>query len=250
MTRGEPEILQELSSALWKKHLMAFDEVVNRYGNPEGVFVDGGCDGERFLHRYADKFRYCIGFDIDLAGNLRNSDNIFYSYGDLENIPLRDNSVDVFLTNFVLEHIKHPERAFGEIGRVLKPNGVFISWTPNARSPSGTLLKILPVFVTRTLKRVLLKRSDCHPTYYRANTVSKLEKMMIKVGFRRINLQMIDGVFYLSGWRVVRWMHNTFARLSDHRKLRYFKDIIFFVYIKPENIKRHATCVGGASLFS
>ena len=138
----------------------------------------------------------------------------------------------------------HPERFFEEIGRVIKPNGVFVSWTPNAHSPSGTFLKIFPVSVTRFLKRLLLKRPDYCPTYYRANTVSKLDKMLRRKGFIRVNIQMIDGVFYFSSSRVVRWLHNRFIRLSNHGRLRYCKDIIFTVYVKPENYQTSGSMCG------
>ncbi len=234
MKRKGNEVALELSSTLWKKHVQMFDEVVKKHKNHEGVFVDGGCGREHFLHRYADDFRYCIGFDIAFDEKQHNSDNVCYSYGDLEHIPLGENSVDVFLTNFVLEHIKHPEIFFEEVGRVIKPNGVFVSWTPNANSPTGTFLRALPVSVIRALKRLLMKGSDFCPTYYRANTVSKLDRMMRKTGLFRANLQMIDSVFYFPKSRVIRWLHNMFIRLSNHGRLRYCKDIIFTVHVKSD----------------
>ncbi len=235
---------RKLSSKLWRKHVQMFDEVVNQYKNREGVFVDGGCGRERFLQRYSENFKYCLGFDIRLDRGQHNSDNVYYSYGDLEYIPLKDDSVDVFLTNFVLEHIKHPERFFDEVCRVIKPNGVFVSWTPNANSPAGTLLRILPVSMTRTLKRLLLKSPEYCPTFYRANSVSKLDRMMRKAGFLRTNLQLIDSVFYFPESRVVRWLHNVFIRLSNHGWLRYYKDILFTVYVKPESYQSSGSMCG------
>lgn len=235
MKRKGNEAAHEMSSALWMKHLHMFDEIVKKHKNLEGVFVDGGCGREKFLQRYSEDFKYCLGFDIKLDGNQHNSDNICYSYGDLEYVPLKDGCVDVFLTNFVLEHIKNPERFFNEIGRVLMPNGVFVLWTPNANSPAGTLLKILPIPVTKTLKRLLLKSPEYCPTYYRANTVSNLDRMLRKAGFIRTNLQLIDSVFYVSKSRVVRWLHRLFVRLSNHGWLRYCKDIIFTVYVKSDS---------------
>lgn len=225
-----------LSESLWKKHVQMFDDVVREHGNSNGVLVDGGCGRERFLQRYGDSFRYCIGLDIELSGNLHNSENVFYGYGHLEHIPLKDNSVDVFLTNFVLEHIRHPERFFDEIGRVIKPNGVFALWTPNAHSPFGALLKILPSRAAKALKRLFFKDFDFYKTYYRANTVSRLNRMLKKAGFVQVNVEMIDSVFSYTNSRAVLWLHNLFVRLSGHGRLKYTKNIIFGVYIKPEGI--------------
>jgi len=244
MKRRGDKTVHEMSSALWRKHVQMFDEIVKTHKNHEGVFVDGGCGSEQFLHRYADDFRCCIGIDFRLDGYQRNSDKICYISGDLEYIPLKDNSVDVFLTNFVLEHIKKPERFFEEVGRVMKPSSVFVSWTPNGHSPAGTFLRLLPVSLTRVLKRLYMKKADFCPTYYRANCVSKLGRMLNRVGFFRTNLQMVDGVFYLSKSRVVRWLHTMYVRISNHGWLRYSKDIIFTVYEKPENYRSSSSMCG------
>lgn len=233
-TTNSIETGQESPSGLWTRHVQLFDDVINQHEKYHGVFVDGGCGKEQFLQRYSSNFKYCIGFDIEHDGKQCNSKNVMYSYGDLEYIPLRGSSVDVFLTNFVLEHIKHPERFFEEIGRVIKPNGVFVLWTPNAHSPSGALIKMLPVCVTRTLKHLFFKDKDYYPTYYRANTVSELNRMLKKAGFTRVYIKMIDGIFYFSRSRVVGRLHNIFVRLSNHGRLRYCKDIIFAVYIKHD----------------
>lgn len=46
--------------------------------------------------------------------------------GDMHNIPLRDNSIDVVFTIDALHHFTNLESVLKEIHRVLKPNGVFL----------------------------------------------------------------------------------------------------------------------------
>lgn len=48
-----------------------------------------------------------------------------------EAIPLRDESVDVVFSSFVLEHIAHRSAAVAEIRRVLRPGGYVITAVPN-----------------------------------------------------------------------------------------------------------------------
>lgn len=52
-----------------------------------------------------------------------NLDNVEFRKGDIESIPLEDASIDVVLSNCVLNLCPDKDRAFREIHRVLKPGG-------------------------------------------------------------------------------------------------------------------------------
>lgn len=52
-------------------------------------------------------------------------ENIEFIYGDIEAMPLADHSVDIVLSNCVLNLVPDKARVFGEILRVLKPGGHF-----------------------------------------------------------------------------------------------------------------------------
>ncbi|MGY1807349.1 class I SAM-dependent methyltransferase [Blastococcus sp. SYSU D00669] len=49
---------------------------------------------------------------------------------DLEALTLPDESVDLFITQDVLEHVFHPDRAVREIDRVLRPGGAHVFTAP------------------------------------------------------------------------------------------------------------------------
>ncbi len=51
--------------------------------------------------------------------------NVEFVYGDIEEMPLPDNSFDVVVSNCVLNLVPDKNRAFAQIIRVLKPNGHF-----------------------------------------------------------------------------------------------------------------------------
>jgi len=51
--------------------------------------------------------------------------NVNFVKGDIENIPLPDNSYDVIISNCVLNLVPDKQKAFAEILRVLKPGGHF-----------------------------------------------------------------------------------------------------------------------------
>jgi SAM-dependent methyltransferase len=49
---------------------------------------------------------------------------------NLESLTFSDASFDIFITQDVLEHVFHPDRALGEITRVLRPGGIHIFTAP------------------------------------------------------------------------------------------------------------------------
>lgn len=51
--------------------------------------------------------------------------NIEFKLGDIENMPVDDNSIDVVISNCVLNLVPDKKKAFGEIYRVLKPGAHF-----------------------------------------------------------------------------------------------------------------------------
>ena len=50
-------------------------------------------------------------------------DNVDFRLGEIENLPVRSDSVDVVISNCVLNLVPDKQRAFAEIFRVLKPGG-------------------------------------------------------------------------------------------------------------------------------
>ena len=51
--------------------------------------------------------------------------NVSFKYGDIENLPLEDNTADVVISNCVLNLVPDKKKAFAEIYRVLKKGGHF-----------------------------------------------------------------------------------------------------------------------------
>ena len=61
----------------------------------------------------------------DLASR-RNVTNVVWKTGELEKLPLRDNSVDVALMSQALHHAADPARALAEAVRILVPGGTLL----------------------------------------------------------------------------------------------------------------------------
>lgn len=106
-------------------HIQAGDTVVD---------LGSGAGNDAFVARaLAGETGKVIGIDFtdimiekarDNAAKL-GFNNVEFRHGDIENIPVEDNSADVVLSNCVLNLVPDKKRAFAETYRILKPGGHF-----------------------------------------------------------------------------------------------------------------------------
>ncbi|KKQ91489.1 MAG: Methyltransferase type 11 [Candidatus Woesebacteria bacterium GW2011_GWB1_39_10] len=98
------------------------------------VVVDVGCFIGEKLWQINNKLSLGIGVDIAIPSLKAAQDiDIYgnkYIAADLENLPFKDNSVDLVMVFDVIEHLTHAGKGFSEVARVLKPNGQFLLHIP------------------------------------------------------------------------------------------------------------------------
>ena len=104
-----------------------------------------------------------------------------------EAIPLPDASVDLIASEHLLEHVQDIEGLLRESHRLLKPGGRFIFTTPNFLSYSGIATHFTPFAAHQAVMR-MLNRTDAanrqpYPTFFRFNTVWRIEKLAQAAGF-------------------------------------------------------------------
>ena len=122
---------------------IAFYLRVNSLIKPEFEVLDIGCGRGEYQEDPVDirsslrvlkgKVKKVSGLDVDDAGfNNPYIDEFHLLKGD--EWPIPDQSVDMILTDWVLEHISDPNAFFNEVDRVLKPGGYFCARTTNTVS--------------------------------------------------------------------------------------------------------------------
>jgi ubiquinone/menaquinone biosynthesis C-methylase UbiE len=91
--------------------------------------------GSEILSRNALKV-----FGVDISENTilnaqqsYKKDNLEFFVGDVLDIPVKDNSVDIITCFETLEHVDEHEKVFQEFKRVLKNNGLLIISSPNKK---------------------------------------------------------------------------------------------------------------------
>jgi SAM-dependent methyltransferase len=128
------------------------------------------------LHTIKGKVANFICADIDEAV-LTNptSDRNIVMLGD--RVPLEDHSVDVIVSDFVLEHIRDVRGFEQEISRLLKPGGYFCARTPHALHYVSLCARLIRnarhVSVLRVIQP-MRDAADVFPTAYRLNTLHKI----------------------------------------------------------------------------
>ncbi len=100
--------------------------------------------------------------------------------------PVESESIDVIVSDSVLEHVEEPERFFSEAHRVLKDGGYLCLRTPNQWSYVAMCARIIPNKHHAKILRIAQNsrtEDSVFPTLYRCNSIPKIRKMMIRHGF-------------------------------------------------------------------
>ena len=100
----------------------------------------------------AQSAAHVTGIDIDpqsvsAASGKYKSNNLIFSQGSADNMPLEDASVDVLVSFETIEHHDKHEEMFLEIRRVLRPGGLLIMSSPNKKYYSDLPQKSNPFHV-------------------------------------------------------------------------------------------------------
>lgn len=115
---------------------------------------------------------------------------------DGKRMPFADASFDACVSNFVLEHVSHPEEHFAEIGRVLRPGGVYCLRTPNLFHYVSAGARIMPysmhLMLANRLRSLADDAHDPYPTWFRSNTRGRLRKLCLAGGLGNPAITMIE----------------------------------------------------------
>ena len=181
---GTKALLEELERAL------------AQIGRPAMV-LDVGCgstDHYERKGRYGPRIRHLIG--IDVIADLGTNESLDYvTRASVYNLRFRSFQFDVAFSDFVIEHLEHPERALEEIARVLTPGGYFVFRTPN-------LYHYVPVVALLLQKAGCLphmrfstdgERHGVFPVFYGANTCRHLKVLAKASGFAVEEIMFAEG---------------------------------------------------------
>lgn len=202
-----------------------FEDIIKGQLQKDVRWVDLGCGKNALVDEFQECGATAIGLDRIIHPELNPAANAPFIRGDVAQLPFKDDSIDLFSSNVLMEHLPDPQRALNEMHRCLKPGGAVIFRTPNARHILNVLLRFIPAGWKKRLLRTVFGVSpdDVFPTYYRANRLRDLHRLCRETGFAQYHVQAVEDVhtafgffFFLSllYYAVVRWKPLAFLRTN------------------------------------
>jgi SAM-dependent methyltransferase len=159
--------------------LAARSRLIAEVGCGRGALVDLQSPGGAWQDLRGDG-RTVVGIDLDPVGADNPIIDEFRQISANGIWPLDDGSVDLAVSDFVLEHVTDPVAFVTELARVLRPGGVFIARTINRHSPLALAARTVPNHShARVLEHLQPGREerDVFRTAYRMNTRQDLNAL-------------------------------------------------------------------------
>jgi SAM-dependent methyltransferase len=125
--------------------------------------------------------RKVVGIDVDDAARENPVIDEFHLVGDGERWPVGDGTVDLAVSDWVLEHVQDPVAFVAELTRALRPGGVFLARTVSRHSPLSIGARIVPNRAHPRVLNLLQPRrleKDVFATAYRMNTRPALHALL------------------------------------------------------------------------
>jgi SAM-dependent methyltransferase len=145
--------------------------------------------------RYLSSLGRLYGVDIDPV--VRSNDALLEAHVLATNAyPFADACLDACVSNYVLEHIQDPTAHLSEIGRVLRPGGVYVFRTPNLYHGITLFSRLTPHWVHEAIANRLQNLAedavDPYPTYYRLNSRGAIRRAAVQARLFIRELRMVE----------------------------------------------------------
>lgn len=130
----------------------------------------------------------------------RKIDNIItLNYGDSEDLPFEDNTMDAITVGFGVRNFENLEKGLSEMLRVLKPGGVaaILEFSKPKKFPMKQGFSIYSKYIMPTIGNTISKDSTAY-TYLPESVEAfpegmEFENILIKVGYKNIKQDLVTG---------------------------------------------------------
>jgi ubiquinone/menaquinone biosynthesis C-methylase UbiE len=163
--------------------------ILNNLSKNDQIIYDIGCGEGIFLEKLNQlaSNRQLIGIDY-MEENIAicKKHNLPARQGDIYNLDIKDNSVDIIFLIEVIEHLTKPEEALKELYRVLKPGGKLVILFPHDS-----------VFAFARLLFLRIKEFKMDPGHVKKWTHKEINKYLKNLSFHPVKNSSIPFVFWI-----------------------------------------------------
>src|SRR5215469_8473916 len=173
-----------------------FEERLLGLVKPADWVLDVGCGTGRYFRADFAKERACRWIGIDIHPEISCNERLYLrARGDAMLMPFGDDSFDVVVCRWMIEHVADAAAALRQFARVFKPSGRVAIFTPNLLHYYGAAAKLTPHWFHLWFNRRIrgFDESDIFPTLYRANTCWRLGSLLAGAGFSQIDITLVEG---------------------------------------------------------
>lgn len=174
----------------------------------ETIFLEIGC-GPMFLARaLSDKCKLVVGIDFSIEAlktakamlEKNKIKNYILIHGDIKNMPIKDDSIDIIYGGGVIEHFTDTYTAIQELYRVLKPSGISFNTVPHLNIGSLTYRQVwgnIPNFpvlkqIAEFIHIKLLKSKHMTFGYELSFLATHLKYLHSKAGFKKVEAKKFE----------------------------------------------------------
>lgn len=187
----------------WKSSGDQLEAMVRSHVKPSSHVLDLGCGRGGVVELIWRDVELAAGLDPDAASlSEHRAAGMPVIRGVGERLPFVDESFDLIVCLWVLEHLRDPASTLREVRRVLRPGGHFIFVTPNMRNPlmlANRIGKALPALQRRLVPRFYGRvEADTFPVQYRANTVDAIRAHAKSSGLDVYDIRVVPDPTYLA----------------------------------------------------
>ena len=179
--------------------------------------LDAGCGEANLVDDYLPIAQQVVGADRYVQPIHKTIEIEQVAEANLTDLPFADQSFDVVMCSWVLEHLEEPMTVFKEISRVLVPGGHFLFITPNTLNYLIWLRRLVPNRVSTSVVDTIYDRGEDYifQTCYRANTPRTLQRQLTEVGLDQRRLECISDPTYIAINEVMFRLSILWERLMD-----------------------------------
>jgi SAM-dependent methyltransferase len=187
----------------WRPSGDELESIVRSHITRDSRVLDLGCGRGGVAELIWRDVRLAAGIDPDaLSLTEHRAKAMPVVRGAGERLPFVNDSFDLIVSVWVLEHLADPLETFIEVRRVLRPGGHFVFLTPNLRNPLMLINRIgraVPALQRRLVPRVYGRdEADTFPVRYRANTERDIHAHAQGSGLRVEVLRVVADPTYLA----------------------------------------------------
>jgi ubiquinone/menaquinone biosynthesis C-methylase UbiE len=205
----------------WHTQSEQYKDTVRKHVTPDSVILDIGCGRTDYMVDVYQQAAKVIGQDPDEKAILEHPylhQRIIGDFDALTSLP--DESVDIILSAWTLEHLSNPDKLFTQVNRLLKKGGVFISLTPNKFGLPSLISMLIPNRYHPAIVKKMWGRSEenTYPTFYKLNSTSQIKKFCDKYNLVLDDIDLLkDASYYVRNIDHVKGIYRIHQQLLPSR---------------------------------